>query len=140
MFCTRKNNDDVGSLDLAEIKHQLESTLGKEEFERKISRQRSQLSESQSHHSDLVESGTAASPVRSLSRYAQHSSPSVIYTIYLVIFRRSGSIHSVEKSGGSIRRRSSAKDRSKSVDGEARPPAPPANKLIEAEKSETGKV
>ena len=39
-----------------------------------------------------------------------------------------------------MRRRSSAKDRSKSVDGETRPAAQPANKLIEAEKSETGKV
>lgn len=55
-------------LDLVEIKHQLESTLGKDEFERKISRQRSQISESNSHHSELVGSGTATSPVRSLSR------------------------------------------------------------------------
>ena len=51
---------------------------------------------------------------------------------------RSGSTTSLEKSGGSIRRRSSAKDR-KSVDaGVAKPAA--NTKLIEAEKSETGKV
>ena len=51
---------------------------------------------------------------------------------------RSGSTTSLEKSGGSIRRRSSAKDR-KSVDaGVAKPAA--NTKLIEAEKSETVKV
>jgi hypothetical protein len=46
----------------------------------------------------------------------------------------------MEKSGGSLRRRSSAKDR-KSVDGGAPSAAKPNNtKLIEAEKTETGKV
>jgi len=46
---------------------QLESSMGKEEFARQISRQRSQLSESQSQLSDGA--GEARSPNRSLSRY-----------------------------------------------------------------------
>ncbi len=45
----------------------------------------------------------------------------------------------MEKSGGSLRRRSSAKDR-KSVDGGAPAAKPNNTKLIEAEKTETGKV
>jgi hypothetical protein len=45
----------------------------------------------------------------------------------------------MEKSGGSLRRRSSAKDR-KSVDGGAPVAKPNNTKLIEAEKTETGKV
>lgn len=53
---------------------------------------------------------------------------------------RSSSTASLEKSNGSIRRRSSTKERSKSADGNAAPPPKPATKLIEAEKSETGRV
>jgi hypothetical protein len=45
----------------------------------------------------------------------------------------------MEKSGGSLRRRSSAKDQ-KSVDGGAPAAKPNNTKLIEAEKTETGKV
>lgn len=56
----------------------------------------------------------------------------------MVVFR-SSSTTSMEKSGGSLRRRSSAKDR-KSVDAGAPAANPNNNKLIEAEKTETGKV
>uniref|UniRef100_A0A0P5D2T7 ABC-type glutathione-S-conjugate transporter n=2 Tax=Daphnia magna TaxID=35525 RepID=A0A0P5D2T7_9CRUS len=105
--------------ELAEIKQELENTMGKEEFARQISRQRV-ASESQSQHSENAENRPMiASPDRSLSR--------------------SSSTTSMEKSGGSLRRRSSAKDR-KSVDAGAPAANPNNNKLIEAEKTETGKV
>ncbi|XP_059352167.1 multidrug resistance-associated protein 1-like isoform X3 [Daphnia carinata] len=105
--------------ELAEIKQELENTMGKEEFARQISRQRV-ASESQSQHSENAENRPMiASPDRSLSR--------------------TSSTTSIEKSGGSLRRRSSAKDR-KSVDGGAPAANPNNNKLIEAEKTETGKV
>lgn len=56
-------------VELAEIKHELETTIGKEEFARQISRQRSHPSETQSTHSDTAEtSRMLASPDRSLSR------------------------------------------------------------------------
>uniref|UniRef100_A0A0P4ZTZ3 ABC-type glutathione-S-conjugate transporter n=1 Tax=Daphnia magna TaxID=35525 RepID=A0A0P4ZTZ3_9CRUS len=104
--------------ELAEIKQELENTMGKEEFARQISRQRV-ASESQSQHSENAENRPMiASPDRSLSR--------------------SSSTTSMEKSGGSLRRRSSAKDR-KSVDAGAPAANPNNNKLIEAEKTETGK-
>ena len=52
--------------ELAEIKNELETTIGKEEFARQVSRQRSHLSESQSQHS--ADGRMIASPDRSLSR------------------------------------------------------------------------
>ncbi|XP_046653460.1 multidrug resistance-associated protein 1-like isoform X4 [Daphnia pulicaria] len=112
------DEDDIPD-ELAEIKQELENTMGKEEFARQISRQRA-TSETQSQNSENAESKPMiASPDRSLSR--------------------SNSTTSMEKSGGSLRRRSSAKDR-KSVDGGAPVAKPNNTKLIEAEKTETGKV
>ena len=131
--------------ELAEIKMQLESSMGKEEFARQISRQRSQLSESQSQLSEGA--GEARSPNRSLSRYCvknayfKSNQLSNNYNLF-----RSGSTTSMEKSGeAGLRRRSSAKERSKSQSQEAAPsttaPSTNANtKLIEAERAETGKV
>lgn len=55
-------------VELAEIKQELENTMGKEEFARQISRQRV-ASESQSQHSENAENRPMiASPDRSLSR------------------------------------------------------------------------
>nr|QST14986.1 ABCC1-2 protein [Diaphanosoma celebensis] len=104
--------------DLVEIKQQLESSMGKEEFQRQISRRRSELSESQSHLSD-GETRPIASPERSLSRSSSNAS--------------------LERSGS--QRRRSLKDRERSKSSEAPVIVPARNdKLIEAEKAETGKV
>ena len=54
-------------LELLEIKHQLEKSMGKEEFERQLSRQRSTLSESQSQTSE-GDTHTPGSPTASGSR------------------------------------------------------------------------
>jgi hypothetical protein len=55
-------------IELAEIKQELENTMGKEEFARQISRQRA-TSETQSQNSENAESKPMiASPDRSLSR------------------------------------------------------------------------
>lgn len=58
----------VFSIELAEIKQELENTIGKEEFARQISRQRSHPSETQSQHSEHGDGRMIASPDRSLSR------------------------------------------------------------------------
>jgi hypothetical protein len=55
-------------IELAEIKQELENTMGKEEFARQISRQRA-TSETHSQNSENAESKPMiASPDRSLSR------------------------------------------------------------------------
>lgn len=67
-------------VELAEIKQELENTMGKEEFARQISRQRA-TSETQSQNSENAESKPMiASPDRSLSRQGKNS---LVYFTFL---------------------------------------------------------
>ncbi len=81
LFLNRSNQFQISKVnfsvlfivELAEIKQELENTMGKEEFARQISRQRA-TSETQSQNSENAESKPMiASPDRSLSRQGKDS-------------------------------------------------------------------
>ncbi|XP_065580663.1 multidrug resistance-associated protein 1-like isoform X3 [Artemia franciscana] len=98
--------------ELAKIREELESSLGREEVKRQISRQRSHVSESRSHLSDT---SVTSSPQNSAKEGSKE----------------------VEKRRGSLEK---SKSPTKEVQANGTVKPKEGEKLIEAEKAETGKV
>ncbi|KAK2714882.1 hypothetical protein QYM36_009173, partial [Artemia franciscana] len=98
--------------ELAKIREELESSLGREEVKRQISRQRSHVSESRSHLSDT---SVTSSPQNSTKEGSKE----------------------VEKRRGSLEK---SKSPTKEVQANGTVKPKEGEKLIEAEKAETGKV